>query len=149
MPRGKRKKKKKVNEAKSKSAPRTKNIKPADPSSFETYDLDVETYGLNTLHSFMKARDDIITIAYRVPTTNLTKDGLVTKYRSQMISAIQNFARNRGQIISVQHIHVDALPLGSETLIKAWALMDDVGGKVKRKDSNIDPLDWSIQGVKL
>jgi len=99
---------------KSKPASRTEGS-----ASFETYDLDVETYGLDRLHSFMKARDDIVAVAYRVPTVNLAKDGLVAKYRGEMISAIQNFGRNRGQIISVQHIHIDALPLGSETLIKA------------------------------
>jgi len=146
MPRGKRKKKKKVDPVKSTPSPQTKDL----VDSFETYDLDVETYGLDRLHSFMRARDDIITIAYRVPTVNLTKDGLVAKYRGEMISAIQNFVRNRRQIISVQHIHIDALPLGSEALIKAWAYMKDVGGKVKRRNAPPeDPLDWAVKGVKL
>ena len=136
MPRERRKKKKETKVPKSKPAPK-EELTPLEACSLDQY------------HSFMKAHDDIIAISYQVPTANLAKDGLVSKYRGEMITAIQNFARKKGQIVSVQHISIDVLPMGSETIIKAWAHMRDVDGKVKRRDSTPeDPMDWSVKAVE-
>lgn len=136
MPRVRRKKRKEKKPSKS------------DPSQKEAI-ASFETYGLDRLQSFMRAREDIIAIAYRVPTENLAKDGHVAKYRGELILSIQKLGQSRGQTISTQHIHIDALPLGHETLIKAWALMKNVGGNVKIRDQRPkDPMDWNVQGVQ-
>ncbi len=136
MPRGRKKRKKEAKVPKSKPAQK-EELTPLEACSLDQY------------HSFMKARDNIIAISYRVPTANLAKDGLVAKYRGEMITAIQKYGRNRGQIISTQHISIDVLPMGSETIIKAWALVKDVEGKTRGRDSGPgDPLDWSIKGVQ-
>ncbi len=145
MPRGKRKKEKK---SKSKSESQETN-KSRSQENLPTSHISGEIYGLDTFHSFIRAREDIIAISYRVPTEKLAKEGIVARYKGQMITAIQNHARNRGQIISVQHIHIEALPMGEETYIKAWAQMRNVEGNVRRRDSPPDdPMDWKIEGVE-
>lgn len=107
-----------------------------------------EQYGLDLYHGFMRSDEDVIAISYRVNTGNIAKEDIVKKYKSQMISALMKAGRKKGLSIPIQQIKFQALPLGEDSIIKAYALMRNVrkqrdGSPVKERTSN-DPFGWGV-----
>ena len=88
-------------------------------------DFPLKEYGLGLLEGFMKADTDVIAVAYRVPTGHIANDDAIRKYRSEAIATLQRVAKSRSYTLSVQHIHFKALPLGEETIIKAFGSLRD------------------------
>lgn len=115
------------------------------------YPPDFASYGMNILHDFTKAREDIIIVCYRVPMDHLTKEDVVAHYRSKMIDALQGYGKRNGFVLSPQHITFDALPLGHEVMIKAWADIKNIKGtgklprKLRRAQESQDPFDWGVK----
>lgn len=108
----------------------------------------LEGYGLSVMQSFMKADEDIIAIAYKVNTGHVGREEIVNKYKNTMITALQRKAREKGYMVSVEKIIFNCLPLGEDTLIKAFATLKDVkkarsGESVLEKPSN-DPFKWDV-----
>jgi hypothetical protein len=107
------------------------------------------SYGLSIMQSFMKTNEDVFAIAYRVNTSNMGKEDIINKYKSTMMTALQRKARERGYLASAEKIIFDCLPLGEDTLIKAFVPFKNIiksrsGEPVKEPVSN-NPFSWEIK----
>jgi len=143
MPRGRKRKSSKKNEKKKKINERVPEAEmPKTQALFSE-----EQYGLSLMESFMKSDMDMIAIAYRVPTGDMGREDVTRRYRSQMISALQTLGKRRGLVISVQHIHFRALPIGEDTIIKAFAVNKNINKARDNKPlekKEKDVFDWKV-----
>jgi len=94
-------------------------------------------YSLNRLSDFLKSDDEIVAVCFQVETSNLTKESIVIKYKSQIINILQDAARRRRKMINPDKIYIKALPLGEETYIKGWFKLEDVVGAKKDEITSI------------
>jgi hypothetical protein len=134
--------------SKEKKAPKKAPSKKAQEAIFSE-----EQYGLDLYHGFMRSDEDVIAISYRVNTGNIAKEEIVNKYKSQMISALMKVGRRRGVTIPVQQIRFQALPLGEDSIIKAYALVRSAtklrDGAPARDARSDDPFQWRVdEGVE-
>ena len=108
----------------------------------------LEDWALSIQEGFMKANESIIAVAYRIPSGDIGNEDIMTKYKSEARDAVANLGREKGLTISVQHIHFKALPLGSHTLMKAYAEKKNaIESRMKKKeerDEN-DPFAWNVE----
>lgn len=143
MPRNKKKKDKIIPNI---PGPSTNNVAKVKQDS----DFNLEKYGLDIMQSFMKSDEEILAICYRVNTGNVGKEDIVNKYKNTMITALQRKAREKGYMVSVEKIIFNCLPLGEDSLIKAYAPLKNVqkarsGEPVIEKTVN-DPFSWNVKG---
>ena len=89
---------------------------------------------LEYVANFLKTRENVIIMAYKVPTEDMTKEDIVSKYRSQLINSIQNAGLKKGVVAPISAIHIDALPAGEFTYIKGWCRMVDAQGNAAEKE---------------
>jgi len=123
-----------------------KPIKTSVPTGKDEFPL--ETWALDVMSSFMRSNEDIIAVAYRIPTGQLGREDIINKYKSRIMTALQQAGRNKGLVLPVEHIEFKCLPLGDETLLKGTCLRRNAIGQrdgkpiaVKR---NEDPFAWSV-----
>ena len=89
---------------------------------------------LEYVANFLKTRENVIIIAYKVPTEHVAKEDVVRKYRSEMINALQRTGLRKGVTAPLSAIHIDALPAGDFTYIKGWFRLIDAQGKPAEKE---------------
>ncbi len=139
MPRKRGSKKGKKQENK----PKVQKLK-VKPSSKKEFPL--EEYALGLLEGFMRAEGDIIAVAYRLQTAQIGNEDIMREYKSRAIEAVTKLARSRGLTMSVQHIHFKAMPVGNETLIKAYAnKADSIESRSRRRQESNDPFFGNIE----